>query len=417
MDRKSVEKSLLDFNMPDPQTPLPKDPLSFKFDWKNDKELKLTVTPALLDGKKEPVTRHYRIYFKGAQTLSKKVLQDPPGFGATIHMPIQLWRVSVDGTKREKLTDWKDSFAYAPVLGHNPRYAIVQRFMQYCECDADHERMMKLYDLQEKKLTSYSQEIATTYQGPGEFIADRRGFFYSLPEAGANYPGGSEAVKMKVDGYIWGASWSKDGKHVIMAVSSSKDQTKDLDLVFWNSDTDAQTRKKGLLKGGVPLSDLDGSMLPVEFKDDGAFLYTTLLDSEPYKAMRYRYEWKSGKLSEWKLPFPDENWWVDFLDSGDGQYRLYSNGQLFKNEKLVDDKAPHAYSLHNSWLKGTHKLAVIEYDQKDPKKPYNYLALYDADTRKRDRIIERLPDGTNLVGVSSDGKWIYLQTSEQLPAK
>jgi len=416
MDRKSVEKSLIDTNKPDAQSPVPKEPFSYKFEWKSDRELKLTVIPALLDGSKEPVARFYRIYFKGAQTKSKQTLQDPPSFGATIHLIKQLWRVSADGTKREKLTSFTETFYYMPQL-LNQRYGVAHRFKEYCECDATLGKITKLYDFQEKKLTSYYNEIVMNYKGPGEFIADKRGFFLPKPGPGETVPGGSDAIKVKVDGYVWGSAWSKDGKQVIMAVSSSEGKAKDLDLMILNVDTGVQTRKKGVLIGMVPESEVSDAKMPVWLKDDGTYIYSVLIDSETRKPLRYRYEWKSGKMTEWKLSSQEDHWWTVFSDSEDGVYRIYSNGQLYKKGVLVDDKAPPAYDYHTYWLKGTHKLAAIEQDMKDPNKPYNYLALYDADTRKRVRLIERLPDGAQFTGTSGDGKWLYLLSENDLPAK
>lgn len=267
MDRTSVEEALLqrakDAKKDRPEYVLP----SLSFRWANDRQLRLTVT--VPPGERPDYgARRYLLDVKGAKTKLGETLADPPTFLAVLYAPNQLWRVSADGKQKDQLSSFTEPYFTQQYLEAEQPYLLLSRFIQYCECDANYERMYAVYDVNERKLVPYPLPLETSYMGDGDFVADRRGFFYAKPDGKNSIPPSNTAVSLRVAEYIHGAVFSKDRRHLIMAVGR-KQQTGDFDLVIRNLDSGHERRLPKALKGTAPQNELTGSAAPIHFQDNG----------------------------------------------------------------------------------------------------------------------------------------------------
>jgi hypothetical protein len=377
----------------------------FSFHWANERQLQLTVSVPATD-EIDYGMRRYLIDVQGAKTKRGDALQDPPSFLAVLYTPGQLWRVSLDGKLREQLTSFMDPYYSIRFLDEEKRYLLLSRFMQYCECDADHERIYTVYDSEKRELTPFPFELHTTYAGEGEFVADRRGFFY--PKQASGIPAGGNAVSMNLSDHVYGASFSRDHRHLLMAVGKPG-QKEAFDFLIRNLDTGKEQRFPRALKGTLPADELTGGTMPVEFHDDGTSVTFHLSDPAKHGEKRYVYSWKTNTVAPWNPPIPEETW-SGYTQSSDGVYQLYANGGLFKGRELVTDQVHTGY-----WLEGTHSYVFEELEEtKEGERPATRLSLYDADRREKRIIAIGLPIGTQLIGTSPDGKWIYLQAHADL---
>jgi hypothetical protein len=380
------------------------------FAWKNDQELKVTAkVPA--SAKADQLSDSYLLDVKGAKTQNGTVLDDVPNFFATVTKPDQLWRISLDGKVRERLSSLSEPYMFKQ-LGTDDRYFFLSRFKEYCECDKELERLYALYDVETKQVISYPVPLATNYVGPGTFIVDRRGFFYKQPDEQTVVPESQTAVPVQVDGYIHGSSFSRNGSHLLLAVGQGQEQQQtDLDLVVYALENGTSERLTGALKGNVPLREPIGSPMPIHFYDDGEYVYYAMRDQEKQTEQRYMYSWQTKQISAWNPPV-DEYAWSGFIISSDGKYQMYPNAGVYKGKELVyqDLNAPGDF-----WINGTHLMVGHKYeDVPDGVAPQESITLFDADTQKRWAIAEHLPGGTWVIGSSSDGKWIYLTTNADL---
>ncbi|MFM1650655.1 hypothetical protein ACI7RC_00985 [Brevibacillus sp. B_LB10_24] len=407
MQRDSVEKTLQerakDFQKDWPYSFVPE----LAFAWKNDQEL--LVTAEVPASKPRQISDSYLLDVKGAQTQNGTVLDEQPNFFATVTKPDQLWRISLDGKVRERLSSLSEPYMFEQ-LGMDDRYFFLSRFKEYCECDKELERLYGLYDVEKKQLISYPVPLATNYMGPGTFIADRRGFFYKQPDEQTVVPESQTAVPVRVDGHIYGSSFSRDGSHLLLAVGEEQQQA-NLDLVVYALENGTFERLSGALKGNVPPNELSGNPLPIYFYDDGEYVYFAMRDPDKQAELRYMYSWQTKQISTWNSPV-DEDAWSGFSSSSDGKYKMYPNAGLYKGKELVyqDINVPGNY-----WINGTHLMVGHKYeDVPDGVAPQESITLFDADTQKRWAIMEHLPGGNWVIGSSADGKWIYLTSKSDL---
>jgi len=116
------------------------------------------------------------------------------------------------------------------------------------------------------------------------------------------------------------------------------------------------------------------------------------------------YAWKSNKLTRWNPPIPPGSW-PGYTQSSDGVYQLYANGGLYKGQERINAEV---YGQH--WLGNTHLFLLQEPEENDEKEAYTTrLSLYDADSRVKRTIATGLPVGTEVIGTSPDGKWMYVK--------
>lgn len=376
------------------------------FRWVHGRQLHLlaTLPDPSVSGK---VWSEYVIHAGGAKTLDGKALaDDAPAFWAVWFKPQQVWKVSADGGEREPLTRFS-VFYNMSFLDPDSRYLLLSRYQQYCECDARYPQLYSLYDLAEGKLAHYPVELVRNYRGYGDFVADRRGFFYAWPGDGAEVPHSEWATRVQLDAYVHGAGFSRDRRHLLMAVGE-KEQQQDLDLLVYDLEAGKVVQRlAGAVQGTIPKSELDGSLLPVAFQDDGQ--HVTFAMREPGHDLlerRLRYDWKTGAVSDWNPPVPNYAW-SGYMQSDDGKYRLYWNAGLFEGERYVAE-----WPGDGVWIPGTHQLAFVKWDEADARTKSLYL--YDADLREERLLAAGLPWNLELLGASPDGKWVYVASNGEL---
>ncbi|WP_134684489.1 hypothetical protein [Brevibacillus migulae] len=410
MDRASVQQALEQNaqkqTKEDPRNIVPQ----LSLQWIHDHKLEVTVNVPQANVP-DFGNRAYRLDLSGAKTASGKTLTEAPFFHAVLYAPPQLWRISTDGKHKEKLHSFEKPYYSITSLDRDSRYLILSRFGEYCECDADYERLYALFDREQKKLTPYPFELSTHYRGPGAFVVDTRGFFYKKPAPDKLIPKSDTAIELQMKAFIHGAALSLDRQYVLMAVGAPT-QTSDLDLLLYHVQTGAQQRFPKALKGSVPQSELNGEPLPVIFQDNGKQVTFTMQKEGEYKEIRYLFDWQSEKVSPWNPPIPD-NAYSGYTASDDGAYHLFANGGLFRGDQSINRDL-----WEGHWIAGTHKLVYKDYRHDGPAdSPYReQLKLYDADRLTTTILADNLFIQSNVVGVSPDGKWIYLQSHADLLA-
>ena len=380
---------------------------TFAFQWLNNRQLQVLVTLPATAGKERDWTE-YVLSAGGAKSTKGTVIGAANAFHAVVLAPSQIWRISVDGKVREKLTDFS-VMTNMKFLDREQRYVLQSRFTKYCECDARYPMLYSIYDTKTKERTLYPVELADNYRGAGDFIADRRGFFYAQPDKGITVPPSDSAVRVQVQGYVHGASFSYDQKQLLMAVGKAE-QKKDLDLVVFDLEKGTEKRIPGAIKGWVPTSESNGEILPVAFQDDGRYATFAMRSEESgFEEIRLRYEWKSGKVIAWTPPVPADSW-SGYVQSTDGAYQMYWNAGLFKgNVPLMDMRGD------GLWLPGTHRFLFTEWEKAAQETDLKQsLYLFDADTKAQSVLVSGLPAGLSILGASADGKWLYVMTDRTL---
>lgn len=412
MDRSSVEQAIRD----NAQAEAKREDLGYvepllTFHWVHDQQLHvLAELPKPKTSENE--WAEYRLHVAGAKTAKGSPLsEEPPDFRALVMLPDQVWRVSLDGKEQEKITDWKVRYS-TTILDEDARFFLMSRFARYCECDARYPKLYWLYDNQTKQLTSYPGELLEHYQGEGEFVADRRGFFFATPPAGAEVPSSDTATAVKVDGYVYGASFSKDRQRLLMAVGTAE-QRNDLDFVVYDLEAGKiERRLPGVMQGVVATSEVDDSLVTVRFADDGQQVTFAMRESDmSYTEKRYRLDWKTGTVSDWNPPVPADSW-AGYAASDDGMYQMYLTAGLFKGSEAVAD-----YLGQGFWLPGSHQYVYVKWEStNDRQDSFLSLHLFDAD-RKQNRVLRTgLPSTFDLLGVSRDGNWLYVSSDRDLAA-
>lgn len=412
MDRSSVEQAIRD----NAQAEAKREDLGYvepliKFHWVHDQQLHLLaeLPDVKLSGNE---WAEYRLHVAGAKTAKGDPLtEEPPDFRALVMLPEQVWRVSLDGKEQEKITDWKVSYN-TTMLDEDARFFLMSRFAQYCECDARYPKLYWLYDNQTKQLASYPGELLEHYQGEGEFVADRRGFFFASLPAGTEVPPSETAATVKVDGYVYGASFSKDRQRLLMAIGAAE-QRKNLDFVVYDLEAGKiELRLPGVMQGVVASSEVDDSLVTVRFADDGQQVTFSMREHEgAYVEKRYRLDWKTGTVSDWNPPVPADSW-AGYAASDDGMYQMYLTAGLFKGSEAVSD-----YLGQGFWLPGSHQYVYVKWEStNDRQDSFLSLHLFDAD-RKQNRVLRTgLPSTFDLLGVSRDGNWLYVSSDRDLAA-
>jgi len=384
-----------------------------KIHWVHDQQLHLL---AELPKPKTSVNEwtEYRLHVAGAKTAKGNPLaEESPDFRALVMLPDQMWKVSLDGKEFEKITDWKVSYS-TKILDEDARFFLMSRYARYCECDARYPKLYWLYDNQTKQLTSYPGELFDHYQGEGEFVADRRGFFFAPPPAGTEVPPSETATTVKVDGYVYGASFSKDRQRLLMAIGTAE-QRKDLDLVVYDLEAGkVERRLSGVMQGAISTSELDGTFVTIQFADDGQQATFSMREhADSYTEKRYRLDWKTGSVSAWNPPVPADTW-AGYVQSDDGMYTMYWNAGMFKGSEAVWD-----FTGHGVWIPGSHQFVYVKWEgMNEAQEGILSLHLFDAD-RKQHRVLRtELPSTFDLLGASRDGNWLYVSSNRDLaPSK
>ncbi|MGD8190127.1 hypothetical protein ACQCN2_09105 [Brevibacillus ginsengisoli] len=403
MDRASVERSIETNTAKKDQTNAPVVHPSFTYQWTSDRQLHLKVE---VPAKSIPRTSdygmsQYLITPQGALTKNNKPLAETPQFTALIEQPEDLWMISSDGQQEKHVGALTQPyFIDTAAVNLDPRYFMLKRYTQYCECDANYPYLYALYDLQNRQTIYYPMELMTRYWGDGEFIADTRGFFYAKPDSSVTVPASPTAVPIKINGFVHGGNFSKNRTHLFLAVGT-KEQTKDYDLIVYELATGKQKRYPAALKGEVAFSEVTTAEIGVSFYDNGQTVTTRMLVPNKNEEIRYQYDWQTRQISQWKPPIPSDVW-SGYTASDDGKYQLYANGGLYQGSRLISGDNP-----YEIWLGNTHQLVSSVQSYSTTKAfPQEGLYLFDADTAK----IKRISTATNrVIGSSPDGKWIYVE--------
>ncbi|MDH4616637.1 hypothetical protein [Brevibacillus sp. AY1] len=410
MERASVEKAIRNHIKPE----LIREGLDYlepalQFHWVHDQQLHVLVS---LPAEKTSVSdwMEYRLHVAGATTVKGTSLpEDSPDFYAVALRPGQVWKVAADGKEREKLTDFT-TYYVTEMLDAEARFFLLSRNQRYCECDAIYPKLFSVYDSNTDTITRYPVDLAKHYRGEGNFIADRRGFFYAKPDDGVTVPESEFATGVRVDGYVHGASFSLDRTRLLMAVGGAE-QKKDLDLIVYDLEAGIEERRlPGVIRGTIPTSEMDGSILTISFADDGrqATFFMRKNEQELIE-LRYRYDWKTGTVSDWNPPVPADAW-SGYTQTDDGMYQMYPNAGIFKGSEAVLE-----FLGDGLWIPGSHQFVYTQYeDSSEGQVDTQSLYMFDAD-RKQERVLSTgLPASSFLIGASKDGNWLYLYSSRDL---
>lgn len=410
MERASVEKAIQDHIKPE----LIREGLDYvepalQFHWVHDQQLHMLVS---LPVEKTSVSdwMEYHLRVAGAKTAKGTMLaEDSPYFYAVVLRPAQVWKVAVDGKEREKLTDFSIRYG-VEILDAEARYFLLNRSERYCECDGLYPQFFAVYDSNVDTITDYPVDLTKSYRGEGDFIADRRGFFYTKPEKGVVVPESESATAVKVDEYVHGASFSLDRQRLLMAVGSVE-QKMDLDLIVYDLESGkVERRLPGVIRGTIPTSEMDGSNRTVLFADDGrqATFFMRKNEQEMIE-LRYRYDWKTGTVSDWNPPVPADAW-SGYTQTDDRMYQMYPNAGIYKGSEAVLE-----FQGDGLWIPGSHQFVYTKLeDSSEGQVSTQSIHMFDAD-RKQERVLSTgLPASSFLIGASKDGNWLYMYSSHDL---
>ena len=239
------------------------------------------------------------------------------------------------------------------------------------------------------------------------YVSDKRGFIYATPGRALMLPKNNHTIEIKVDGYVHGASFTRDHKSVLMLVGDSAETNGKFRIVIHHVDTGKQEQLNKEIFANAPTSQVSDARLPVEFHDDGEYVYF-LMKNANGGDLYYQLDLQTLQASSWvTTDRPDA--WAGLKLSSDGVYRLYPNAGLYKANQKVSQEL----NLFNGeWIRGTHQIAVRDFDPNaDPNSnSRGQLKLFDADRQTFTEIASGLPSATEIVGTSADGKWIYVST-------
>lgn len=384
----------------------------FTYEWNNDQELHLTAQVTAGQQKPGEPDQSYLIDVSGSSTKSGQVLEAAPSFNALLTWPKQLWRVSVDGKVREHLTVLNKPYD-TKMLDADGRYLLLSRYTEYCGCPKNYQKLYSIYDSEKQTTTPYPVELKTEYMGQGNFVIDKRGFFYIDPPATQQVPEREEAVTIDVLHHVHGAAFSKDRKFVVMVVENEALEDTH-DFVVHDLTTGHQQAFSMVVRG------VGDKKSPIRFTDDGESVYFTMQDSasggSTYKELGYQYSWKTKQLKPWVSPVGKAHG-VFYSASGDGIYRVYSDGGIYKGKDRISEENIGLKTGY--WLPGTHLLADIHIEGKygPVTDMERNLVLYNADHHNYVTLIKGLTHSTQVVGASSDAKWIYLTSDADLKAQ
>lgn len=408
MDRDSVIGAILMNNAGMRGQENVKGEQKYVFYWRGDTELTAELKLAE-DDYKEGLGRSYAVNVDGAKTKQGQVLRNQPGIRVVVTLPEQMWRLSADGSKAEPVTAFSEPYGMS-LLDSQGRYLMLTRPTQYCECDAFSVPLYSIYDTAARTISDYPFRLFLNYEGEGSFVADRRGFFYADPQ-GAGVPERSDTVPIKLQGYVHGAAFSRDGKTVAAAVGKDESQIEDLDLVLIDLTNGKERRFRGVLAGRLEMNQVSDGTLPVTFYDDGKRLYMSMWKKEPYEEIPYQFDWRTGEFKIWKAP-AEAAAWSGFTASADGEYRMYANAGLYKGEEKLSDIPLGMTGYPAYWLGGGHTLVYTGYEPGDRNEWISHhLYATDAVSGQKSILFRDIPQNSRLIGASPDGKWLFLVTS------
>lgn len=409
MDRESVVRAILASNAAMRGQEQTGAAGKFAFDWQSDTELRIELR-LTADDYIEEVHRIYAVQVNGAKTRQGAEIQDQAGYRVVVTKPDQLWRISSDGKKAERLTSFEVPYGMR-MLDAEGRFLLLTRPTLYCECDAQSTPLYSVYDMKANSITDYPIPLYTQYVGDGAFIADRRGFMYADTSA-PGVPDSKDKVRIRLDGYVQGAQFTKDGKAVVAAVGKDARQVSDLDLVLIDLATGKERRFAKALLGKLEDNMVNDGTLPASFYDDGKHIYTRMYDTQTREEIRYRYDWAADRVGTWSAPKAASSW-SGFVSSADGAYRMYANAGLYKGEEKKADTPLGMAGYPVYWLGAGHTFVYKGYEQPAGSSKL-HLYAYDADAGQRKVIVANMPLYSELIGASSDGKWIYVQSTRDI---
>ncbi|MFE5324656.1 hypothetical protein ACFQ88_39060 [Paenibacillus sp. NPDC056579] len=394
MNRASVEEVMKRNLVPAGSQDLSVD---ITFQWENDRMLKVTTTPKPAESSENPNARLvYSLSVNGAQTAAGNKLEKADEFRAVISDVEQIYRYSLDGKIKEKLSSFDKPYMLRSVM--DPGYIAAVQFAQYCECDAPSSKLYDLFSLKDRTFVSYPVELYDSYTGEGNFDVDSRGFFYSNPK-GLPIPQSASVNNITIDGMIFGTGISKDRRHVFIA-KGTKDQKTDFDLAIINLDNGKQDVFEKAMKGYPPANQVSSRDTPIVFRDDGKLVIFTMENREPWGYVNYAFDWGSRTVTPWKSPTGVDDWSGANMSS-DGVYQLNGDGHIYKNGVKQNGPKP---IMHGIWVNGTHSMILFENKGNNTKE----LLLYDADSGKMALTNISLRHDQYVIGSSEDGKWLYV---------
>jgi hypothetical protein len=407
MDQAAVEKQLRTHGID--RNPSRAPALQWDFNWKSTTHLEAKVTPSSFPSGSY-ILGEYQLNVNDSSTLKGEIISGAPVLNLIVQNPFQLWRYSADGKQRELLSAVDDLYSLS-MLGNQDRFFLAVRTGQYCECDAYLEGLYALYDQSNKQLIRYPVRLYTTYVGEGDFVVDRRGFFYGQPIEGVQVPQSDTAKRIQVKGYVHGANISKDGKYVLMAIGEET-QEKDFAIAMYSLENDTVQVLAEKVAGWVPNDLFMGGRMPIQFVDEGEQVYFVLQERETSEEIRYAYSWSARTIQAWNPPIPKINWFV-FSASSDHLFQYYSNAGIYRDKELIMDvqKYPMADSR---WLNTTHSIAYLSYEfENTANKQYTTsLHLFNADNLQQKALYTGLHAESRILGSSPDGQWIYVNARQ-----
>ncbi|GAA3408480.1 hypothetical protein ACFFNY_13170 [Paenibacillus hodogayensis] len=380
----------------------------FVFDWQSDTELRVQLQ-LTADDFVEDMNRIYAVNVSGAKTKQGETMPDDSGYRLVVTAPDQLWRVSADGSKTERLAAFGVPYGIH-LLDEGARFVLLTRPTQYCECDARSVPLYSVYDAAARSVIDYPVPLFTRYVGTGDIAVDRRGFLFA--DTGApNVPAGKDVTHIRLDGYVQGAEFTKDRSAIIAAVGKDARQTADLDLVWIDLASGAQRRWDKALIGSMEGDMVSDGVMPVAFYDDGKRVYTRMFDAN-HQEIRYSYDRAEDRIGTWNAP-QEAAIWSGFVASEDGTYRMYANGGLYKGDEKRAGVPDGMSGYPVQWLGTTHSFAYKAYEQAESS-DVQHLYVYDADSGRTRTILSGVSPYSELIGASADGKWLYMQTRHDL---
>lgn len=349
---------------------------NFNFKWRDERTVVVIIDPT--STKVGPGNNQYVLNPDGAKTAGGRTLRKSPTLTATVATPNQLWKVSLDGKQREMMTGFDQPFFF-DFLDDNSTL-LVSRPMEYAQSDAPARKLYYTYDTKKKMRKSYPVDLQRSYHGEGEFIADSRGFFFTKPSFDIAYPKSDTATEIKVEGYVHGAAFTSDHSKVLMLVGDSAESNGEFELVIHDVKSGQQERVGQKVAGNAPTSQVSDARIPVVFHQEGDDMYFDMQKPEGGQVF-YQFNLASKSLST-----------------------------------MADAKPGTPDVPKGIRIKDTQLMAVSEIDPKADAKSTSraQLKLYDADQKTYRTIVAGLPDGTEVLGSSDDGKWIYVSTNGNL---
>jgi hypothetical protein len=407
MDQAAVEKQLRAHGTD--RNPSRAPALQWEFNWKSTSHLEAKVTPSSFPSGSY-ILGEYQLNVNNSSTLKGENINGAPVLNLIVQNPFQLWRYSADGKQRELLSTVNDMYSLS-MLGNQDRFFMALRTGPYCECDAYLEGLYALYDQSNKQLIRYPVHLYTTYVGKGDFVMDRRGFFYEQPSDGVQVPQSDSAKRIQVKGYVHGANISKDGNYVLMAIGEET-QEKDFSIAMYSLENEKLQVLAEKVAGWAPNDPAMGWRLPIQFMDDGEQVYFVLQERGTSQEVRYAYSWNAGTIQDWNPPIPKTSW-SDYSGTSDHVFQSFLNDGIYRDKNLIID-AQKLQMADKHWLNNTHSMAYLSYnfENRTNMQFTTSLHLFNADNLEQKTLYTGLHTESRLLGSSPDGQWIYVNARQ-----